>query len=59
MSEEPAGDIPYASVSEAMHTLALEQAQNTVWEQQQEDWEADSSMITYYEDAYRMIGKAS
>ena len=42
-----------------MHTLALEQAQNTVWEQQQEDWEADSSMITSYEDAYRMIGMAS
>ena len=54
---EPAGDVPYDTVLNALRESALASRQETVWQAQQEEWSKDTSIVTYYEDAYRSIGK--
>ncbi len=57
VGEEPAGDVPYDTVLNALRESALASRQETVWQAQQEEWSNDTSIVTYYEDAYRSIGK--
>jgi len=57
VSEEEAREVPYEEVQEAMHALALEQRAATLWEERQEEWSEDESLVTYYEANYRGVGK--
>jgi hypothetical protein len=54
---EKAGERTYEDVADEMTVRAQDQQAQTVWEAQQEEWNNDTSMVTYYEDAYRDIGK--
>lgn len=55
--DEPAGEIPLEKVKELVKAAALEVAQDTIWEEKQEEWENDSSLVTKNEELYRGIGK--
>ena len=57
VGDEEAKEMTYDEASELIKMYALAEAQNTLWEETQEEWEQDKSIITLYEDAYRMIGK--
>ena len=54
---EAAGDKPLESVYSEIEALALEQAESTLWEEKQEEWSADKTLVTLYADTYRGIGK--
>ena len=57
LGNEPAGEIPLETVMESIKACALEAAQNTLWEEKQEEWESDSSLVVKNEELYRGIGK--
>ena len=54
--EEP-GERAYADVQEEMERLAQEEKAEEYWTEQQSLWNNDDSLVTYYEDQYRSIGK--
>ena len=59
VSHEEARELSYEEVKDMMYELALEQRKATRWEEQQEAWYADESIVTHYEENYRGIGKAA
>lgn len=55
---EAAGTRALSDVRESVEAMALAEAQDLLWEEKQAEWLADKSLITYYEEIYRSVGKA-
>lgn len=58
VGDEPAGETPYGDVEEEMQRRAAETAAETLWQETQEGWLGDPSIVTFHEDVYRSVGKA-
>lgn len=56
--EQP-GTVALEDVRTVIEPLARQSAVDSVWTAKQEEWRADTSVVTYFEDVYRDIGKAS
>lgn len=52
---ETAGERAYEDVLDSVTELAAQQKKDAAWSEQQEEWLADTSMVTYFEDVYRGI----
>lgn len=57
VGEQPSGVANFADVMEQVRQQALLAAQTEHYTAVQTEWEADDSMVTYYEEVYRGIGK--
>ena len=57
VGEEPAGIVPYEDIEEDVRAVATVDAANEAWNAQQQAWRDDTSIVHFYEDVYRVIGK--
>ena len=54
---EAAGTRPLDEVHAAVEAAALLAEQDSVWAEQEVEWDEDDSMLVYHEEVYRSIGK--
>ncbi len=54
---ERAGTMTYEEAKSVIETAAADEAKESAWTEQKELWQADKSVVTYFEDVYRGIGK--
>lgn len=54
---EPAAAVAYETAKPLITALAETEAKEALWAERQAEWLADESVVTYFEDAYRDIGK--
>ena len=54
---EAAGTRPLDEVHDAVEAAALLAEQDSVWAEQEAEWDEDDSMLVYHEEVYRSIGK--
>ncbi len=57
VGEEPAGIKEFDAVREEIAEAVRTGKADTAWAEQEAEWVKDKSLVTYYEDAYRDIGK--
>ena len=57
VGSEPAGERTLTDAFDDIKTAVLAKNSDTLWNTQMETWESDTSIVTYYEDVYRSIGK--
>lgn len=57
VGSEPAGERSLTDAFDDIKTAVLAKNSDTLWNTQMETWESDTSIVTYYEDVYRSIGK--
>ena len=55
---ETAGTRTLDEVREAVEAAALTAEADAVWAEQEAEWDDDDSMVTYFEEVYRPIGKS-
>ena len=55
---EAAGTRALSEVREAVEAAALTAEADAVWAEQEAEWDDDDSMVTYFEEVYRPIGKS-
>lgn len=59
VGDEPEGTTPLEDVYDAIKDMALTEKAESVWNTQQEEWGNDVSLVQYFEDVYRDVGKAN
>jgi len=57
VGSEPAGERSLTDAFDDIKAAVIAKNGETVWNTQLEAWENDTSIVTYYEDVYRSIGK--
>jgi parvulin-like peptidyl-prolyl isomerase len=57
VGEEPAGTKEFDAVREKIEEAVRTGKADTAWAEQEAEWVKDKSLVTYYEDVYRDIGK--
>lgn len=57
VGSEPAGELSLTDAYDAVKAAVVSKNADTAWDTQLETWQNDTSIVTYYEDVYRDIGK--
>jgi hypothetical protein len=57
VGSEPAGEKSLTDSYDAIKAAVIAQNGDTLWNTQLDTWSADKSIVTYYENVYRSIGK--
>ena len=57
VGSEPSKPVPLSEVYDEIEELALNEASETLWREQQETWNNDTSQVVYNDSVYRDIGK--
>lgn len=57
VGSEPAGELSLTDAYDAVKAAVVAKNADTAWDTQLETWQNDTSLVTYYEDVYRDIGK--
>ena len=58
VGSEPAGEKSLTDAFDSVKAAVIAQNADTLWNTQLDTWSADKSIVTYYENVYRSVGKS-
>ncbi|HWQ98017.1 MAG TPA: peptidyl-prolyl cis-trans isomerase [Clostridia bacterium] len=58
VGSEPAGEKSLTDAFDSVKAAVIAKNADTLWNTQLDTWSADKSIVTYYEDVYRSVGKS-